>query len=327
MNAETVSSQPSPAYGSPGQAIRAARERQRLSLDELASRTRLARTTLEALERDAFDQLLEPVYVRGYYRKCARILNLPEEPLIEAYSSMYTPPPSAAPARLRLASGGELGASSRLPRSLAVIAPIAAIVVCGVIWVMHSARNATPPASPVQMLDSQGNVVMESAPLDGAAQAATAIGGAPGGQTIAGSVPAPADATGATSDGAVPPGTSPSDAGVATAPTPGTVGAAATTPGADAATVANAAAVGGTQLVLQFNAISWARVEDRSGKSLLSGVISAGETRTVDGQPPYSVFLGNAPGVTVQFRGQPVDVKPFLKDNSTARFSVPVQGG
>ncbi|HKY90026.1 MAG TPA: helix-turn-helix domain-containing protein, partial [Nevskiaceae bacterium] len=118
MNAETAS--PSPvAHGSPGEAIRVARERARLSLDELAARTRLSRPVLEALEKDAFEQLLEPVYVRGYYRKCAKVLDLAEQPLIDAYQAMYTPPPTVAPQRLRLASGGELGESSRLPKSFA----------------------------------------------------------------------------------------------------------------------------------------------------------------------------------------------------------------
>src|SRR5689334_1373687 len=125
MNAETAS-QPPVAHGSPGEAIRIARERAKLSVDELAARTRLSRAVLEALERDAFEQLLEPVYVRGYYRKVAKALDLAEQPLIAAYQSMYTPPPTIAPARLRLASGGELGESSRLPKSLAIVAPIAA---------------------------------------------------------------------------------------------------------------------------------------------------------------------------------------------------------
>ena len=29
----------------------------------------------------------------------------------------------------------------------------------------------------------------------------------------------------------------------------------------------------------------------------------------------------------VQFKGMTMDIKPFMKDNSTARFSVPVTGG
>ena len=74
----------SSATAGPGRVIRQARERARLGIEELASMTRLARSTLEALERDDFSTLTEAVYVRGYYRKCAKVLNLPEAELIAA---------------------------------------------------------------------------------------------------------------------------------------------------------------------------------------------------------------------------------------------------
>ncbi len=297
-------SPPSVAYGSPGSSIQAARKRAGMSIEELASRTRLTRATLEAMESDAFDQLLEPVYVRGYYRKCARILDLPDEPLIEAYEALYVPPPKpAAPARLRLVSGGELGTSARLPRRLVILAPLAAIVISIVVWVLqNSAPRSGPGSSSVTLIDPlSGETVMSDAmpPVDDLPP--------PGGNETAGpATPAP--------ERAAAPQAAPADA-VERSPS------ATVTEAAPAST-----APVGTKLVLKFNAISWARVEDASGKSLLSGVIAAGENRELDGRPPYSVFLGNAPGVSVVFGGQPVNATPFIKPNSTARFSVPVAG-
>lgn len=287
------------AYGSPGAAIRSARTRAGMSLEELASRTRLTRPTLEAMENDAFELLLEPVYVRGYYRKCARILDLPEQPLIDAYEALYVPPPKVAPARLRLASGGDLGSAPRFVGRFAIIAPIAAVVLCVLIWLWR--QSSTLPTTPPQtmtMIESSiadGGVSDTMPPIDAPAPAATTPveGQAP---VAAGEAPA-----------------SPVD------------GSAPAAPGTE--TVVAMPAPVGTQLVLEFSAISWARVEDAAGKSLVSGVVSAGERLELDGRPPYAIFLGNAPGVKVQFGGQPVDVKPFTKGNSTARFSVPAAGG
>jgi cytoskeleton protein RodZ len=41
------------------------------------------------------------------------------------------------------------------------------------------------------------------------------------------------------------------------------------------------------------------------------------------GKPPYSLFIGNGPGVIVEYDGKPVDLAPYIKQNQTARFSVP----
>jgi cytoskeleton protein RodZ len=305
MNTETEpTSNPNaePKERSPGAALRAAREQARMSIEELASRTRLARHTLEALEQDAFDQLLEPVYVRGYYRKCAKVLNMPEQPLIALYEALVGPVQVAAPAKLRLASGGELGSMPRLSARFAILAPLVAVIACVAIWLMR-----TP--GPVNVATEPVTVEVAGSTTDSAAEVPTYTEPAP---------VLPAESPTPTSQGSdmpsLPATTVEPPAGVAPtvqAPVPATT-----------AVASNAKA-----LALQFNAISWARVEDRTGRSLLSGVIAAGERRILEGEPPYAVFLGNAPGVKVEFGGQTINVAPYVKDNATARFSVPLAGG
>ncbi len=171
MNAEHVTPESAgAAYGSPGTTIRNARKRAGLSLEELASSTRLTRQTLDSMENDAFDQLLEPVYVRGYYRKCARILDIPEQPLIDAYDRLYTPPPKLAPQRLRLASGGDLGSSPRMSAKFAIFAPLAAIVIISVIWMLRQASTPTPTPQSVQTIeqgiDASSGTVTDPTMLD-----------------------------------------------------------------------------------------------------------------------------------------------------------------
>eukprot|EP01035_Chromulina_nebulosa_P066911 gene66911-91629_t len=90
------------AAGGPGRMIRTARERASMSIEELAVQTRLARPTLEALESDDFSTLHEAVYVRGYYRKCAKVLKLPEAELIGAYDKLLGPKAPPLPTKLLL---------------------------------------------------------------------------------------------------------------------------------------------------------------------------------------------------------------------------------
>ena len=105
---------------------------------------------------------------------------------------------------------------------------------------------------------------------------------------------------------------------------PGTAAPPASTGAATAATATSAATVAGEGgLALSFKGTSWVRIEDADNTTLLSGVIQAGDHKVVRGKAPYSVFLGNAPDVRLEFSGRPFDVTPYIKQNSTARFSVP----
>lgn len=325
MNTEETATQSAPvvetaqpAAPSPGTIIREARQAQRLSVDDLAAHTKLARSTVEALERDDFGALLEPVYVRGYYRKCAKVLALDEKKLIDAYASRVVQKLPQAPAKLRLASGTELGSSSRLPMAMAIVFVIVAVVVCAFLWWVRGATTGMPV--PVPSAGGGGTPPAARTP------AAEVI--APPTTDI---TPAPGDASTppAATDGAMPP-VPPPDANAAPLP-PASDDAATAAPAASAAVPAAASAAGsavpaaaGTgPLRLVFKGQSWVRVSDADGTSLMNGLISAGTRRRFDGKPPFEVFIGNAPAVGVEFDGKPVDLAPYTRDNATARLTLP----
>ena len=85
---DTSHDTPTSSRQGPGRLVREARERARLSTEDLAAQIKLARVTLDAIERDDFAQLNEPVYVRGYYRKLAKVLPVTEAELISAYEAV-----------------------------------------------------------------------------------------------------------------------------------------------------------------------------------------------------------------------------------------------
>lgn len=319
---------------SPGALIRRARERARMTPEELAAQTKLARSTLEALERDDFNTLNEPVYVRGYYRKAAKVLDIAEKELLDAYQARVAPRTPALPSKLRLASGTELGSGSRLPIPLAVLAAIAAIVVCAFIWFARGEPNPVPPsvAAKADAMTGEDEKVdqAEAAPEPAAASA---------------SKPAPAPATAATVPAAAQPapaGAAPaaavpvqqaSPAPTATVPVqappqravaPGMAPAASTA--AAAPQQAKPAAGAPASVTLSFSITSWARVDDASGKTLLNGLMRAGDKQSLNGTAPYTVFLGNAPGVKVEVNGKAVDIAKYTAENLTARFSLSAAG-
>ena len=302
-----VAAEPAPPPAplpSPGTMIRDARQAQRLSVDDLAAHTKLARATVEALERDDFGALLEPVYVRGYYRKCAKVLGVDEKTLIDAYASRVAQRAPQPPAKLRLASGTELGSSSRLPMSMALGFVIVAVIVCALLWWV---RGATSKFDAREDLPSSISVMPSPS--------------APSAQTpLASDTPPAADAGDATADDAMPPVPA-ADASAGVAATVPAASDATVTP-APTATPAPAAAVSG-RLQLVFNGESWIQISDANGKVLLDGLIAAGERRGLDGEPPFNLFIGKAPAVSVSFDGTTVDLQPYTRGNSTARLTLP----
>jgi cytoskeleton protein RodZ len=68
-----------------GGLFRQTRERQRLSLEQIASRTRIQQRHLEALEEENFASLPAKVFVKGFVRSYARSLGLDEDKAIQLF--------------------------------------------------------------------------------------------------------------------------------------------------------------------------------------------------------------------------------------------------
>jgi len=68
-------------------------------------------------------------------------------------------------------------------------------------------------------------------------------------------------------------------------------------------------------LVLNAADSSWVEVKDATEKRLYYQLLNAGEQISLEGQPPYSVFLGNARQVRVEINNQIVDFDHLIKGN------------
>eukprot|EP00119_Amphimedon_queenslandica_P019362 XP_019859781.1 PREDICTED: uncharacterized protein LOC109588028 [Amphimedon queenslandica] len=76
-----------------GSRLRRAREDSGRSIQEIADELPLRPKILEALENDDFENLPAPIFVRGYLRTYARLLDISPDPLLEAYERYRFPPP------------------------------------------------------------------------------------------------------------------------------------------------------------------------------------------------------------------------------------------
>lgn len=80
------------------------------------------------------------------------------------------------------------------------------------------------------------------------------------------------------------------------------------------------------RLLLTFSAASWVEVYDAANHRLLYGLITAPGVRTLAGQGPVRVLLGNAPGVALEVDGRPASFAPFVRANHSAQFVIAADG-
>lgn len=115
----------------------------------------------------------------------------------------------------------------------------------------------------------------------------------------------------------------PATAALPSAPAPG---ASAEAPSAalpatpETVAAAPALSVSDTALTLSFRDRSWVEVRQADGAVLLSQNNAPGTVQTVDGVPPYTLVIGNASKVDVEFRGRPVDLASSVSRDDVARL-------
>lgn len=66
-------------------------------------------------------------------------------------------------------------------------------------------------------------------------------------------------------------------------------------------------------LMLSFDIESWIEIKDADGRVLVVGTERPGSTRAVEGRAPFSLIIGNAPGVRLSYRGRPVNLEPHTQ--------------
>jgi cytoskeleton protein RodZ len=285
------------AAGRPGAQLMAERRAQGLSLGDVARQLKLSVRQVEALERDEYGAFPGPVFVRGFLRNYAKLLQLEPEALVAQAAIGAAPATASVPATPVPLQEPRAERRSRFgfgTLALAVVLVILAIAV------VYDARNK--PAT----------VSLAPPPAPGVAQAPAPqhADSPPPASPDAGAPPAPSPA--------VPEATT--DAGSTTdARASGDSRAAATAPAGalGAATAPAAASVqrpGSTAEVrLTFDDESWVEIKDATGTVIFSRLSSAGSEQALSGEPPLELVIGNAQSVRLTYRGKPIDLAPHTR--------------
>ena len=77
-------------YGYDGRFLAAVRQARNIGIDQVSEETRISQRYLEAIEANDFARLPAAVFVKGYLREIAAVLDLDEEPVIDGYMTLYS---------------------------------------------------------------------------------------------------------------------------------------------------------------------------------------------------------------------------------------------
>lgn len=123
-----------------GEMLRAARDQSGLSLEAVSSATRIPRHNLIALETDNLDVLPAEPFTRGLIRVYTRALSVPEDPVLNAYTT-------ALRARHLAAGAPDRALRRRQGRVIAGAIAVVAVIVAAVVVVVQSGGLPMPAPS------------------------------------------------------------------------------------------------------------------------------------------------------------------------------------
>lgn len=134
-----------------GEMLRAARNQSGLSLEAVSSATRIPRHNLIALETDNLDVLPPEPFTRGLIRVYTRALSVPEEPVLNAYTT-------ALSARRLAAGAPDRALRRRQGRLIAGAIAVVVVIVAAVLLVVQSGGlpMPAPSASPTRVSSPTG---------------------------------------------------------------------------------------------------------------------------------------------------------------------------
>lgn len=276
-----------------GDTLRRAREARGETVTDVGYALKLTARQIEAMESDRFDLLPGRAFARGFLRNYARYLGLdPAALLADLDRSAAAPAVELSP--LSNADGVmPSGVSSRRVQGPA--AAVAGVLLLALVvgwffdWFQMPEDDASGLDAPLIEPDESMLLPAPSVPEPDAAEAPVE----------------PAPSSPAFDDAAVPSSSDPAAAPAAPA------APSASDPAGQSEALSPERGAG--QLVFRYEGESWVEIRDASGKIIYSGTNAPGTSRTVQGQPPFALVVGNAPEVSLEYQGKPLDLAPHTR--------------
>ena len=267
----------------PGDFLASERQRQGLSVGDVAAKLRMGIIQVEALERSDYSKLPTGTFLRGFVRSYAKLLGLDQKDVIRLLEQTHPgagKPGIVVPSQnIKFTSPGEQFSTPKARAVLFAILVLTLTLGGWYWWIFIRPEQVTPAKTqPVKVADAEKTEPGPTVPAEP--------------MTRDPDTPAPQEK-----------------------PPSGRLNA---EPKAQAASRKPAVTVG-AMLRFAFLGESWVEVVDGNGKTLISHRYKEGEEEDLDGKGPFSVVIGNTQNTRLTYNGADFDLAPHTRV-SVARF-------
>ena len=317
-----------------GGALRLAREKNGLTIQDIASRLKISPKQIIAIESDDFAALPEPTIVRGFIRNYAKLLKIDVEPLLDAYKVIV---PDKSPYAFAIKPASNMKVSNyEKPKIGRYIWGGFAILVGLAAWLFY--QNYVQKPSPSQPIEPTETIEQLPQPALPAAERLELDAAPSNIVTDPSLVPSSANELNAYSvasaelSKALP--ISASD--TASTPTPANVlssnslqlttnvNAIGASSGASSLNAEPAIAqpsvdtpltTGSTLIEFNANQETWISIVDANGRKVINKTISANSRERFEVATPVKVTMGNATGLSMIVNNKAIDLAPHTRGN------------
>lgn len=264
-----------------GQLLRAARTERGMSIEDAARQLRLSVRQVTALEEGDYGKLPSGMFLRGFVRNYARLVQIDAAPLLQWLQRSVPPDPPQTilpqAEKIPFPSNRE-----QMRRNLIIMGVVVALVIPILIYEIY--RGGKTMQQPVAQLEPGIGQASVPVPIQ-LPTVATPPGGVGAEQAATAAV---------TAEALQPKNDSPvQDQSIKTT------------------TRASASPDAGKDVLrFIFKEESWVAVRDGRGKTVFSQLNPGGSEQVVYGRPPFSLIVGNATAVKLDYNDQPVDLAP-----------------
>jgi cytoskeleton protein RodZ len=309
-----------------GQLLRAERERQGLTIEQLSSIIKVAPAKIDCLETDRIDHLADANYTRALAQTVCRALRMDAAPVLRAlpaaqparlhdeHAPLNQPLPQSGVSPLFTVRGAWANAALLTRRKWFL--PFCILIAAAAVWwwpagwsftawqeVDATVTASEPALDPLPTSDAARTAAAPEAVAVVTPQATSGAG------TSAASDPSALLSSGVTAS-------QPTAAVAAVSSPTATASAPLTPPLAVGVAPPSVMPVGAWPLTLRATDSSWVELKEvGSGRQVFGRLVQPGETVQLTGQAPMTLVVGNAQGISLQVRGRPVDLTPHVRNN------------
>jgi len=291
------------AFDTPGQILRAQREKQGLSSQEIANRTHLDIKIVESIELDSDEGMPAATYVRGYLRSYAKIVGVDPDHIITLYNSdSPQPPPEILP---EVKQPSQVSSSDKPVKAFTYLITLGLVLLL-LIWYQSNFVVETSTVNEPENYNSQTTIngvdikydivnhpsswqspkdtpEVESTSPESVKHDDTLELQADNGEQTLGILPIE---------------------GIDKQAPPANTGS------------------GPDTIDLEVKRDSWVEINDANDKRLFHDLALGGEKYSIHGTAPFNVLFGFSPGVSIKFNGKAFNHSRY-SNNGIARFKLP----